>query len=73
MKVIPYKSMKILITGGAGYKGVKLASALLKSGHSVTILDSFLYGFDSILGLLQKPNLEIICQDIRNINQENVR
>lgn len=64
--------MKILITGGAGYKGVKLASALLKSGHSVTILDSFLYGFDSILGLLKKPNLEIICNDIRNINKENV-
>jgi nucleoside-diphosphate-sugar epimerase len=59
--------MKILVTGGAGYKGVKLAKALLDRGHEVTILDNFMYGYDSVLHLVKEPKLKIIQLDIRNI------
>ena len=60
--------MKILVTGGAGYKGVTLVKRLLERGNVVTILDNFMYGFDSILHIVNEPKLTILQLDIRNIN-----
>jgi nucleoside-diphosphate-sugar epimerase len=57
---------KILVTGGAGYKGVILVRKLLEQGYHVTLLDNFMYGYDPILHLLVFPKLEVIKQDIRN-------
>lgn len=58
--------MKVLITGGAGYVGTPLAKALLEQGHEVTILDNFMFGYDSVLYLVGHPKLHVIKQDIRN-------
>ena len=58
--------MNILVTGGAGYKGVKLTQKLLDLGHHVTILDNFMYGFEPILHLVENKNLKVQKQDIRN-------
>lgn len=58
--------MKILVTGGAGYKGVKLVAKLLSKGYDVTILDNFMYGFEPILHLVENKNLTVLRQDIRN-------
>jgi len=58
--------MKILVTGGAGYKGVKLVAKLLSKGYDVTLLDNFMYGFEPVLHLAQNENLTILKQDIRN-------
>ena len=65
--------MKILITGGAGYKGVILTKELLNKGHQVTILDNFMYGYNSILHLVNEPNLSIKKIDIRNIKEFDVK
>lgn len=57
---------KIIVTGGAGYKGVKLVKKLLEKGYTVTIVDNFMYGYDSVLHLVQYKNLNIVNLDIRN-------
>jgi len=38
--------MKILVTGGAGFIASHIADAFIKEGHSVTILDNLLTGFE---------------------------
>lgn len=58
--------MKILITGGAGYKGIVLTTKLLEKGYHVTILDNFMYGYDPVLHLVKNRNLTIIKADVRN-------
>lgn len=58
--------MKILVTGGAGYKGVKLCKQLLDKGHDVTLIDNFMYGFAPVLHLAENRKLTIKKQDIRN-------
>jgi nucleoside-diphosphate-sugar epimerase len=58
--------LNILVTGGAGYKGVKLVAKLLERKYNVTIIDNFMYGYDSVLHLAENTNLQIIKQDIRN-------
>ncbi|HME43786.1 MAG TPA: NAD(P)-dependent oxidoreductase [Syntrophorhabdales bacterium] len=65
--------MKILVTGGAGYKGTVLVEELLNRGHKVTILDNFMYGYDSVLHLVNEPRLKIEREDIRNIREETVK
>lgn len=59
-------NMKILITGGAGYKGTVLTRKLLEHGYSVTLLDNFMYGYEPIMHLATNKSLEIIKHDIRN-------
>ena len=58
--------MKILVTGGAGYKGTVLTRKLLEHGYKVTLLDNFMYGYEPIMHLATNKNLEIIKHDIRN-------
>jgi nucleoside-diphosphate-sugar epimerase len=58
--------MKILITGGAGYKGTVLTRKLLENNFKVTIIDNFMYGYEPIMHLATHKNLTIIKQDIRN-------
>lgn len=58
--------MNILITGGAGYKGIILTSKLLEAGNKVTVFDNFMYGYEPILHLVKNKNLTVQKGDIRN-------
>jgi nucleoside-diphosphate-sugar epimerase len=58
--------VNILLTGGAGYIGSVLAAHLLQHKHSVTILDSLLFGGHSLLGILDDPGAEFMHGDIRD-------
>ena len=51
------EKQNILVTGGAGYKGVILVKKLLKRGYTVALLDNFMYGYNSVLHLVTEPNL----------------
>lgn len=56
----------VLVTGGAGYKGIILTTKLLVKKYKVTVVDNFMYGYDPILHLVNDPNLNITKGDIRN-------
>ncbi len=56
----------ILVTGGAGYIGSVLVPKLLELGHSVTVLDSFLYRQSSLLDCCEKDKFSIIHGDCRD-------
>lgn len=62
--------MKYLITGGCGFLGSNIASAILKFGHDLVVLDS-LYRFGSYQNLEwlnSQGEFEFIHGDIRNTN-----
>lgn len=54
----------VLITGGAGYIGSLLTSELLRQNYRVTILDTLLFGGESILSFLHHPNFHFIKADV---------
>lgn len=58
-------SLNILVTGGAGYLGSILVPALLDIGHSVTVLDNFMYGQNSLAHICNNPCFDAIRGDVR--------
>lgn len=61
-------TLKVLITGGAGYLGSVLCEHLLDAGHQVTVLDSFLFNQPSLFHLCANPNLDIVRADARDMS-----
>lgn len=58
--------MKVLITGGAGYLGSVLAPTLLANGHTVTVLDSFLFRQSSLMDCCQYEQFQVVRGDCRD-------
>jgi nucleoside-diphosphate-sugar epimerase len=54
----------VVITGGAGYIGSLLTSELLRANYRVTVLDSLLFGGDSIVPFLHHPNFHFVKADV---------
>ena len=57
---------KILITGGAGYIGSKLATKLIKIGYEVTVIDALKFSSKSLNHLFSEKNFHFIKGDVRN-------
>jgi len=54
----------VLITGGAGYIGSLLTSELLRANIRVTVLDSLLFGGESLVPFLPHPNFHFVKADV---------
>ena len=59
-------SLNILITGGAGYLGSVMVPELLKAGHKVTVLDTFIFGQNSLAEVCYMDNFNVVRGDARN-------
>jgi len=55
----------ILVTGGAGYLGSIMVPDLLDMGHSVTVIDNFMFKQTSLNHCCYHPNFKVIKGDIR--------
>lgn len=54
------------MTGGAGYVGAVLVPHLLRDGHRVTVVDSFLFRQAPLLDCVHDPKLEVVRGDARD-------
>src|SRR5512133_1605063 len=54
----------VLITGGAGYIGSLLTSELLRANYRVTVLDTLLFGGESLVPFLHHPNFHFVKADV---------
>ncbi len=62
--------MRFLVTGGAGFIGANLTSALLANGHEVRVLDNFLTGKrENLVGLDERygDSFRLLEGDLRNL------
>ena len=53
-----------VVTGGAGYIGSLLSSELLRADWRVTVLDSLLFGGESLVPFLHHPNFHFVKTDV---------
>jgi nucleoside-diphosphate-sugar epimerase len=63
-----FLSMKVLITGGAGYLGSVITGKILKENHEVIVLDKLLFNQTSLLQYTSNPKFQFIYGDVRNIS-----
>lgn len=59
-------SYNILVTGGAGYLGSIMVPELLKLGHKVTVLDTFMFGQNSLSDVCHLDNFNVVRGDARD-------
>ena len=59
-------TLKILVTGGAGYLGSTMVPNLLQAGHKVTVVDNFMYNQASLNHICNEQHFDIVNGDIRS-------
>ena len=58
--------MKVLVLGGAGYVGSAVVREMLNHGHEVTCFDLMMFGAESMMPWLGRPDFTLVKGDIRN-------
>jgi UDP-glucuronate decarboxylase len=59
------RSLRVIVTGGAGFVGSHLCERLLADGHRVTVVDDLSTGrVENIAHLLDEPRFELVEHDV---------
>lgn len=58
---------RVLVVGGAGYLGSELVPMLLERGYGVRVIDSLLFGVQSLKSVINHPKFELLRGDVRDI------
>lgn len=66
-KFTPARAERVLVVGGAGYLGSTLVPLLLDRGYRVRVLDSLLFGKESLKAVEKHSNFELVPGDVREI------
>jgi nucleoside-diphosphate-sugar epimerase len=66
-KSAPARPERVLVVGGAGYLGSVLVPMLLERGYRVRVLDSLLFGKESLKAVETHANFELVQGDIRDM------
>jgi nucleoside-diphosphate-sugar epimerase len=61
------KPRRVLVVGGGGYLGSALVPLLLDRGYQIRVLDSLLFGEESLKSVGKHLNFELIRGDVRDI------
>jgi nucleoside-diphosphate-sugar epimerase len=61
------RDSRVLVLGGAGYLGSVLVGQLLAAGWRVRVLDSFMFGEQSLDQVRSHANCELVRGDVRDI------
>lgn len=64
-----YFTMKVLITGGAGYIGSILTKKLLDRGYEVTVYDNLMYKQLSLVHFINDPKFTFVQGDVTNYDK----
>ena len=59
---------RVLVTGGAGYLGSVMVPMLLERGYHVTVVDTFMWGQDSLAAVCHHPQFSIVRGDVRALD-----
>ena len=59
-------SLRVLVTGGAGYLGTTMVPMMLDKGWHVTVLDRFPQGMPFLAGCCANPRFDAVKGDIRD-------
>lgn len=56
--------MQVLVTGGGGYLGSVLSLELLRTGHTVRVLDNLTFGGQALLPMMSHENFRFVPGDV---------
>ena len=59
-------SVRVLVTGGAGYVGCVLVERLLAENFATTVFDNLMFGGRGLLPYFARPNFQFIKGDVRD-------